>query len=115
MPIYEYQCPEHGKFSNWARIDDRHTPTPCNQCGVLAPFVISAPRVFGDFEPYISPASGNLISGKRQRQEDFARTGTRPYESGEREAAIESRKREEKRQDAVIDNAIEQTIAEICK
>lgn len=94
---------------------ERHGESTCPSCQAVAPYAISAPRVFCDFPAYISPASGNLIEGKRQRLEDFARTGTRPYESGERQEAEKARSRNEKALDQQIDKAVEQTIAETFK
>lgn len=113
MPLYEYRCKEHGKFSGWARMAERHEPQDCPCCGVPAEYTISAPRVFSDFEPYESPASGKWISGRRERAEDFARTGTRPYELGEREEAERRMKLEESKQEAAIDAAVESTLVEL--
>lgn len=38
------------------------------------------PFVVGEIEAYESPASGQVISSRAQRREDFKRTGTRPWE-----------------------------------
>ena len=38
------------------------------------------PMIFGDLPEYVSPATGLVIAGRRARREDFARTGTRPWE-----------------------------------
>ena len=51
-----------------------------------------APTVWGDLEAYESPASGLMIEGRRQRREDFKRTGTRAWEGKESELG-EARKR----------------------
>jgi hypothetical protein len=39
-----------------------------------------APMVVSDTPEYISPATGKLIHGKRERREDLARSGCVPYE-----------------------------------
>lgn len=113
MPIYEYQCKKHGRFDSWALMSERHAPQACPKCHKLSEFVISAPRVFCDFTPYISPASGKLIEGRRARTEDFARTGTRPYDAGEMRDAQTHRKLEEAKQDAEVEAAVDRTLVEM--
>ena len=34
MPIYEYECDEHGKFESLKPIHERHTE-PCPECGAV--------------------------------------------------------------------------------
>ena len=49
-----------------------------------------APHFWPDLPDYVSPVTGKLISGRKQREEDLKRSGCRPYEgrqSEEREAA----------------------------
>lgn len=67
-----------------------------------------APAVFGDIEPYESPASGKMINGRAQRREDFKATGTRPYEGREQEAKEAARRAayEEARYDQKLDEAV---------
>jgi putative FmdB family regulatory protein len=113
VPLYEYRCAEHGKFDGWARMDERHEPQACPCCGTPSAYTISAPRVFSDFEPYESPASGKWISGRRERAEDFARTNTRPYEIGEMKDAQARAKLAEAKADAEVDAAVETTLTEI--
>ena len=36
-----------------------------------------------DMAPYESPVTGKMVDGKKERREDLARTGSRPYEKGE--------------------------------
>lgn len=51
---------------------DKVTREPMND--PLAPFTPSTPMVTHDIAPYISPASGKLIGGRRAMQDDLART-----------------------------------------
>jgi chorismate mutase len=67
--------------------------------------------VFGDYPGYESPASGKWIEGRKARAEDFARTGTRPYEDGEREMAQLRRVQEERKLDNHVDEVVERTAA----
>ena len=40
MPIYEYECPVHGKFEKIERTYNSHM-RPCPQCGHMAQKIIS--------------------------------------------------------------------------
>lgn len=39
-----------------------------------------APMIIPDLPDYVSPVTGKLVSGRRQRREDLLRTGSRPWE-----------------------------------
>ena len=113
MPLYEYQCAKGHVTNEFREVGARGLPAAC-RCGRVAEKVIlSPPRVFGDFEGYESPASGQWIDGKRQRREDFARTGTRAYEDGEQETAARNRRDLERKQEAWVDDVVERTAAEL--
>lgn len=58
-----------------------------------------APAVFADLPGYESPVTGKWVEGRAQRREDLRRTGCRPYEEGERELSIKTRKEDERRSD----------------
>lgn len=45
MPIYEYQCPQHGAVTAMRSIAMREAPTPCPTCGAAMPRLVSAPRL----------------------------------------------------------------------
>ena len=50
-----------------------------------------------DLEAYESPVDGRVVDGRKQRREDLARSGCRPYEPGETRDFIE-RKNDEAKQ-----------------
>jgi len=60
---------------------DEYRPYPTERTHLVMP----------DLPDYISPVTDQLVSGRRQRREDLARTQSRPYESGEREDARRNR------------------------
>ena len=47
---------------------------------------VFAPLIMKDLPDYVSPVSGKVISGRRARRDDLARTNSRPYEGREQEA-----------------------------
>lgn len=114
MPLYEYQCPDGHVTRELRTVDLRSAPARCTVCGNDAQKVIlSAPRVFGDFAGYESPASGRWIEGRRARRDDFERTGTRPFEEGDHEVAARNRKAIAAKQEAWADEIVEKTAAEM--
>lgn len=114
MPVYEYRCPQGHTFERLLPIAQYREEQSC-PCGFAAEKVIlHPPKVFGDFAGYESPASGKWIEGRRARNEDFARTNTRPYEIGEaRQSAAAAHKQSEAVLDARVDEAVERSINEL--
>jgi putative FmdB family regulatory protein len=114
MPIYEYRCTKGHDFDQFSTVEDRNRLRFCPTCERPATKVIlHAPRVFGDFEGYESPASGKWVEGRRARERDFQETGTRPYEAGEREEMVRRQSDNDRRMDATVDRVVEQTLNEI--
>ena len=69
-----------------------------------------APALITDIQPwdaYISPASGKLITSRKERREDMARTNSRPWEGMEAEKQEAARQRAyiEAKQDKRIEEA----------
>jgi hypothetical protein len=62
-----------------------------------------APLIMPDLPDYVSPVSGKLVSGRKQRREDLLRTNSRPWEGrdvewreAQRRLAYAEQKREER-------------------
>ena len=45
MPIYEYQCEVHGRFSELKNIVSRNQQSHCPRCGNVSIRIISAPSL----------------------------------------------------------------------
>lgn len=113
MPVYEYQCPAGHVTEEYRSVESRSTDALC-RCGAYAQKVIlHAPRVFGDYEGYESPASGRWIEGRRAREEDLRATGCRPYEAGETEDLVRRQATAERALDKSVDEAVDQTLREM--
>lgn len=114
MPLYEFRCAEHGHFELFRRMAESGEPAPCPQCGAIGSrYFRTPPPVFGDYPPYVSPASGRVISGRREREEDFRRTNTRPYEVGEWKDNVRKQQEGDRELDAAVDIAVEKTVGEL--
>lgn len=114
MPLYEYQC-ERGHVTTELRsVAHMHDPVDCPACGFPARrAIITPPRVFGDLPGYESPATGRWIDGRRARAEDLARSGCRPYESGEREELVRRQAANDRAAERAVDEAVERSIHEL--
>lgn len=113
MPIYEYLCPYGHKFDGYAPMSKSANPAFCEKHAAVAPKIISAPRVFGDYEPYVSPVTGRLVHGKKDRERDLRESGCRPYEAGELQEQARRAADAEKQAEREIDDAVERTFNEL--
>lgn len=110
MPVYEYRCGDGHVFERLLPLSSYLEPQFCS-CGEVGQKVIlHAPRVFGDYEGYESPASGRWVEGRRAREEDLRSTGCRPYEAGEREDAERRRVMAGQQEERLVDFAVERTL-----
>lgn len=114
MPVYEYLCPNGHVTEHLRKIKDRRMGAVCSRCTAIARLaILHPPKVFGDYDGYLSPSSGQWVEGRRARQEDLLRTGCRPFEAGEREAAQRRAAQNERALDASVEEATERTLNEI--
>jgi putative FmdB family regulatory protein len=45
MPMYEYECDEHGRFEQLRPLSEYAAPAPCPTCELGAPRVVSVPHL----------------------------------------------------------------------
>jgi putative FmdB family regulatory protein len=45
MPLYTYNCSEHGEFGAWAPMEQSDAPQPCPTCAAGAPRALARPMV----------------------------------------------------------------------
>jgi putative FmdB family regulatory protein len=45
MPLYDYECRQHGPFSDWRKMSESENPAPCPICGALGRRSVSAPHL----------------------------------------------------------------------
>lgn len=66
MPIYDYECPTHGKFEAFNNIVSRGQ-SGCPQCGQPCPMIISEVNDFMAKTKYIPPPSAKRKFGDKNR------------------------------------------------
>lgn len=114
MPTYRYRC-EVCKNEQDAvrRVADRDDAPVCHEPMTR---IFCAPRIYIPMEiNYKSPIDDRIISGKRARQDDLRRSGSRPWEgleSERREAARQEQYREQAA-DASLERAAAETLHQL--
>lgn len=90
MPFYDFRCNVCGNtLPVFRKVDQRNIEE--YHCAEAMTRVISAPSIRPEITPYVSPASGKLISSRVQRNEDLKREGCIENEPGLRQY-LEKRK-----------------------
>lgn len=85
-----------------------------HQLGML-PRQKSGVYIQKDYEPYQSPITGEVISGRRQRRYDLDKHGCRPYEGRHSETteAEGYRRHQDERLDEALKRSMPQTLTDI--
>ena len=45
MPVYEYDCVDHGVFDEWRAMSESQAAATCRACGRQAPRIVSLPNL----------------------------------------------------------------------
>jgi hypothetical protein len=112
MPLYAYSCQCGARFDRYLPLAF-YNAQQVHLCGRVAEKRILPTPVMGDLPGYVSPVSGRWIEGRKARMEDLKRTGCRPYEQGEKEAAMRVRAKEESDFDRAIEETVEAEVAQM--
>lgn len=113
MPMYEYHCKDcKVNFTAFKKLADYREPQNHN-CGQEGTRVISKPMLAIDYPAYVSPASGKLITGKKEHLEDLKRTGCRLLEPGEGQDMQRRLKEADVKTDRLVDTMVEKTFADM--
>lgn len=66
--------------------------------------------VVPEIPAYLSPASGKMITSRRERREDLIRTGNIPWEPGIKEQIERRRQDLIKADEALVDRRVDETV-----
>lgn len=101
MPIYEYECKEHGRFEAYYGINSKPRQVSCTTCGATAPFVFSAPAIQPDkyWNGHYSEALGKNFTSKTEFNKYLKSNNLVPYESGMKEQIASNKKSIEDKKD----------------
>lgn len=112
MPTYTFYCLQCGAEQTiYCKIENRDKAQACG-CGGSLKRMLDAPLIHADLPGYQSPVTGKWIDGRKAREDDLKRTGSRPYEGLEQELKEANRHNayREAKEDAVLEQAIGETI-----
>lgn len=108
MPVYVFRCEKGHKFDRFLKLEDYDTPQVCD-CGCRAERQIVATMIRPDipnWDRYVSPATGKLITSYKERREDMKASGCVDYEP----SLTNETKKSISQQEAYLDKAIEETV-----
>ncbi len=108
MPIYTHKCIKGHKFDVYAKIEDYNAPQVC-ECGeesrrITVPTMI-APDM-ANWDRFISPTTGKLITSYRERREDMAQSGCSDYEPSLKNEVGKRQKADDEKLDKLIDETV---------
>ena len=118
MPIYEAICLKCGKYHDYIRTVSNCLDTP-ECCGVKTDKrILSKPMTQMDMQPwdaFESPATGRLITSKKERMEDMRASGCRDWEGmdSEKRNAARQKQYQEVEEDNKLDSVVRQAWANL--
>jgi hypothetical protein len=115
LPLYEAECVTCSKVTEYSQPIARRHRTPKCACGGKTKLIISAVKGFADLPDYVSPVTGKLVSGRKQRIDDLKRTDSRPWEGMEQERKEAARRKryDDERADRQLTEAAHKAYAEL--
>lgn len=116
MPLYSWRCRSCSATGDYFETVENHANSPaCDKCGGTTRQRLTGGFIRPDIPEYISPATGKLIRGRRQRQYDLESSGSREYEGFETESreAAKRRKEIEAREDKKLDETVHRVISDL--
>ncbi len=114
MPLYDFKCDKCGQVKEVFRpMAEALDELLCECCGepmrrLYTPFSIS-----NYFEPYKCPITGKPITTKTAHEENLKRHNCRILETGEREHAEQTRRRQDEKLDKAIERTTEEFVANL--
>lgn len=115
MPIYVFKCEDGHTFDEFLKISEYDTPMTC-QCGKPAKRQIVPTMLNMDmpnWDRYISPTTGKLITSYKQRKADMAASGCVDYEPSLKHDISKKIGKSETKMDSAVDAFIEKEIEQM--
>lgn len=111
MPIYRTSCEDCGAQDDIFRsIQERDNLPSCGICGGKVARILTPTFLAPDIEPYVSPATGEVIVSRRQRHEEMRRTGYITWEPGLDKQIAERRKENQQTLDPVVAKEVDEIV-----
>lgn len=111
MPLYDVECSSCKLRAVIFRTVAERDNLPTCGCGGKVNRLITAPMLSGvNFEPFISPGTGEVVDSHSKWKEDLKKSGAIPYEKGMREDIARNRKHEQEKAFRPIENAVDDIV-----
>lgn len=110
MPIYKYECSQGHQFDKFLPMKNYKDPQIC-ECGsdakrVLVPTMLSLD--IANWDRYISPTSGKLITSHKERKQDMRESGCVDYEPSLKKNYKKNQRDEELKIEKSLDNTVDE-------
>lgn len=113
MPMYDIRCTVCDERGTIFRRMSEYDDLPICSCGFKTERVISAPAIFADIAPYVSPGTGKVVNSRTQQREDLARSGAILSEPGLAQDIRRKRAEIVDKSFAPVASAIDETVARL--
>jgi len=112
MPTYVHLCKKGHRFDVFLRLKDYDKPQKC-KCGSASRRVIVPTMIAPDmanWDRYISPATGKLITSYKDRREDMAESGCVDYEPSLKSESVKRTQKNDEKLEKAMDETVEREI-----
>ena len=111
MPQYDVECTEcRLRAVIFRKIEERDLLPVCS-CGGTVRRILTAPMLAGvNFQPFISPGTGEVVDSPTKWKEDLRKSGAIPYEKGMREDIARNRGHEQEKAFRPIEKAVDEIV-----
>lgn len=112
MPLYVFECENGHRFDEFLKLEEYDKPMTC-ECGKSAKRQIVPTMLNMDmpnWERYVSPTTGKLITSYKQRKDDMKASGCVDYEPSIKKTSEKKRKQQADELDKKIEETVERQI-----
>jgi len=112
MPLYSIAC-QCGETDTVFRKLSEYDDLPYCHCGLRFERRITAPMIGGFFEPYVSPATGKVITSRNAQADDLKRSGSILFEPGLDRDIARNKQSSDEKAFAPVAAAVDETVRKL--
>ena len=115
MPTYVLKCTNGHRFDKFLPLENYNDTQVCD-CGAEAKRITVPTMISPDianWDRYLSPATGKLITSHKERREDMKRSGCVDYEPTLKDEVKKSHRNDELKLEKDLDNTVESIFSQM--
>ena len=110
MPIYSYDCPEHGEFSRYFTSWKDKTPTAICECGAVGEYFVSRVNIHPDTFWSGKSTQFGYFTSESKFNNALKEKGISKYEEGMDKDVKRNKEHRLKKQDEALHKAVVETV-----